>query len=257
MTFVSAYLPFYSYGVLMTIAFVLGLILVKKNLNKTSLKNLEFVDYALVISICALFGSRLLYIVLYPDQFKSLKDYLAIYEGGMVFFGGFLAAFIGGIAFAYFKKASLKEFLDACAAPLSIGHALGRIGCLINGCCYGKPTNWPQIYRLNTDPISCYRHPVQLYESIFLLLTFFALNYSFKRTYVLKKQKKGMTAGIYLLSYSIFRFFIENVRADDRGGLFTPFNLSISQSISVVLFGLAVLWIVYCNKNSQFSLENS
>lgn len=231
----------------MTIAFVVGLSVFRYNLKKISPKS-SILDFALIFSISGILGSRIMYIILYPYQFNTLHDYLAIYEGGMVFYGGLLASIVVSGIYIIVKKLNMMQIADAAAPGLAIGHSIGRLGCYSNGCCYGCKTNLIKIYHMAQDQQGVFRHPTQLYESLFLLILFIITEFFFIKLIKLKKKYAGLISSSYVACYSLFRFFIEYIRGDDRGGFFTSFHLSISQCVSIVMFLPSVVFIIYLVK---------
>lgn len=243
--------PIYLYGVLMTIAFLIGLIAFRANLKKTSVTTAVFIDFALIFSFSAIIGSRIMYILLYPVQFESLQDYFALHEGGMVFYGGFILAFLNSVIYIKAKKISLSRVADSVAPAISIGHCIGRLGCYSNGCCYGHITKNISIYHLSCDPAGVFRHPTQLYEAVFLFILFLGLQKLLTKIYCYKKFFIGLVGGIYLFAYSSFRFAIEFIRGDDRGGFFTSFHLSVSQCVSIIMFLVAAVWLAYTRRTHE------
>ena len=162
-------------------------------------------------------------------------------ETGATFAGGLT----GGAAtflFVYFifgKKYESKKYtrdvIDCAACAIPSAHAFGRIGCLMGGCCYGKPTDSPiGIYMVNLG----YKVvPVQLFEAIFLFALATVL------IILLFKGKKHIME-LYMLSYGVFRFIIEFFRDDERGTLLTGV-FSPSQIISICLvIGAGALYFV-------------
>ncbi len=194
----------------------------------------------ILASIAIGYGFAILFQAVY-DFTKSGK-FVIDTQTGMTFYGGL----IGGSAvflILYFTVAKkvcggeifrhLNSVSGVAACAISLGHSLGRIGCLMAGCCYGRETDsWIGIY---LPAVGAKVIPTQLIESIFLLLLFFALTALLFRTRI-----NGFS--VYLIAYGIFRFVIEFFRADDRGGSVIPW-LSPSQVWSVILFavGTAVL----------------
>jgi phosphatidylglycerol:prolipoprotein diacylglycerol transferase len=248
----------YFYGFMMTLAFVTGLSLLWFNLRRTGIDRSIFIDLALITVFSSVVGARILYILLYPHQFNSLYDYLALHEGGLVFFGGFIGAISALLAFAYLKKMPAMRLLDSLAPSIAIGHAIGRIGCFTNHCCYGIKTDLFHFYHLPADPEKDFRHPTQLYESAFLLILAVFLQLRLKKTYSSTRPISGFIATIYLSSYTFFRFLIEFIRGDDRGGSFTPLGLSISQILSLTIFiatAFAAKRIYYEHKKSGKNLN--
>lgn len=244
------HLPFYSYGILMVIAFIAGIGLFAFNCRRCRETMPELIDLTLVITISGVIGSRLLYIVLFPEQFSGIRDYLALHEGGLVFYGGLIASLVSLAIFARCKNLSFRSLADFLAPSLALGHAIGRLGCLIDECCYGTQTSFLQMYRLKSDLPGCYRHPTQLYEAAFLLLMAILLSIALPSRWRRTESNKGLITGFYLIAYSFFRFLIEFIRGDERGGFFTIWQFSPSQLTAILLMAFAAAWIVYCRINS-------
>ncbi len=242
-------LPFYSYGILMGIAFIIAVFLFKYNSRNSSLPCPPLIDILLIISIFGVLGARINYILLFPQYYKTLRDCLAIHEGGLVYYGGMILAIIALFIYCKIKKYSFLMVADYFVPSLAIGHALGRIGCLINDCCYGTTTNLIKIYHLKTDSIGVFRHPTQLYEIIYLIILAVIFTYILKTGWQEKDSKRGLVASLYIICYSILRFLNEFLRADSRGGFFTYLNLSPAQLTSIVLFICSILFIIIKTKS--------
>lgn len=238
-------LPVYTYGILMLVAFLAGTWLFSANCRAIGSQRPDLVDFMLIISLAGLAGARIMYIALFPQQFTSFRDLVALHEGGLVFHGGLFTAAVGLLAYFIKKSLPWRTLFDAITPSLALGHAIGRLGCLINGCCYGTQTDLISIYHLNVDPPGRYRHPTQVYEATFLLfLAFFT-------TLILRKSESvrirpGVLTGMYVFVYSAWRFLLEFIRGDDRGGFFTPMLLSPGQLASIFLMTLAGLMVIYC-----------
>lgn len=157
----------YLYGVFLSIAFALEMVLFWHNRPPKNFSFDNFIEINLIIAFLAIIGARLLYIAIYPQQFSSFYDYIALHEGGLVFYGGFIATISGVIIYCYQKNIEIASILAGLAPSTALGHAIGRLGCFNNNCCYGKPTNCCKIYHLPGDPAGVYRHPTQLYEAFF------------------------------------------------------------------------------------------
>ncbi|EKD84269.1 MAG: hypothetical protein ACD_39C00141G0002 [uncultured bacterium] len=238
-------LPYYTYGILVLIAFLAGIWLFRSNARRLSLQTPDLIDLSLVVSISGLLGARVAYILLFPEQFTTIRDCLAIHEGGLVFYGALLAAIIATAAFCQFKGYSFRQLGDLIAPSAALGHAIGRLGCISNNCCYGAVTTACSIYRLPGDPPGQFRHPTQIYESLFLIFLMFVLNRLLKIYYAGNSIKSGLVAGIYLAAYSFFRFLIEYIRGDSRGGFYTALNLSPSQITAIILLLFSAACIAY------------
>ena len=237
-------LPFYSYGILMGFSFILATFLFKHNSKKSKYPLPPFLDLFLIISIFGVIGARINYILLFPQYYNSLRDCLALHEGGLVFYGGMISAIIGLFIYCKIKHYSFALVTDYMVPSLAIGHAIGRLGCLINDCCYGAPTNIIKIYHLKSDPINIYRHPTQLYEIIYLIILAIIFTFVLKTGCQEQKQNQGLITSGYLISYSILRFLNEYLRADSRGGFYTNFNLSPAQITSLILIIFSIFYII-------------
>ncbi|HDZ62268.1 MAG TPA: prolipoprotein diacylglyceryl transferase [Nitrospirae bacterium] len=231
-----------AYGTFVALGFFAGILLSIRLGTKEGLSRDTILDIGFNSFVAAIIGSRLLYVIVEHKHFvNNPLDIVKIWEGGVVFFGGFLMVI--AVQFYYFRKHSLPlwKTMDSFAAPLALGHAIGRTGCFFAGCCYGKPTDLPWGVTF-THPLSMATkgipiHPTQLYESGSVLLIFLLL-------LKLRKNKSfdGQLIWTYVLLYSAVRFTIEFFRADDRGFIFN--YVSVSQAISIVLFISAVSFLV-------------
>ena len=200
---------------------------------------LEFVyDLGFGAMVGAIIGARLFH-VLMPSQIRTYLDsplkILYVWEGGLVFYGGFIGAFLTCFVMTLRRKLPPWQLGDFVSPAIAFGYAIGRLGCFMNGCCYGKPVAWGiQMTELH-DHIP--RHPTQIYESAAGFLTgFFLLWLLPRRTF------RGQVFFLNVMIYAAARFAVEFVRDDPRGGL-GP--LSTSQWIALAAFpiGLAALLI--------------
>lgn len=172
-------------------------------------------------------GSKILFYLTLPKDMGliSLNEVSFWTGGGFVFYGGLL----GGLLYLLFyrwKFGLSAELLWPILPALTFGHAVGRIGCLLAGCCYGAPTNWVWgIYLHNI-----HRHPTQIIEVLGLVILGLYLLYSKKKKLILLSQ--------YFISYGILRFFVETLRGDDIRGEWGTFTPSQWISIGLILLGI-------------------
>lgn len=244
-------LPFYTYGILMGIAFILGIWLFKFNSRNSSLPRPPFIDLILVLSICGVAGARINYILLFPQYYHSLRDCLALHEGGLVFYGGLILAITGLLVYCRIKHYSFAMVADYMIPSLALGHAMGRVGCLINDCCYGAVTETIKIYHLKRDPAGVFRHPTQLYEITYLIILALIFTFILRSNWQEKPGNRGCVTASYLISYAILRFGNEYLRADSRGGFFTMLQLSPAQITSLILLICGILWILYIKRKNH------
>lgn len=168
-------------------------------------------------------GGKVLLFIEKPAYY--IHHFQELLSQGFVFYGSLIFVLIYILIYAKIKKIPLMLFLDIIVLGTLINHSIGRFGCFLGGCCFGKQSDTFSMYfpNLNKNVI-----PTQLFECIFLAITFFIL---LKRHY--KKNNSGKITIFYFLSYSTFRFFIEFLRDDFRGDKFL--FLSISQIISLII----------------------
>jgi len=175
----------------------------------------------------------------YPprDCLKALK----FWEGGLTYYGGFLAATPAGIWFIRRKKIDVWHMADLSAPAIMLGLFFGRIGCFLSGCCWGVPTESFLGVDHPFETISV--HPTQLYSAFAVLAIFFVLRHLSKVGFF----HRGQLFAIFLVLYAISRFFLEFFRNDPRGA-WGP--LATSQLISIPLLCLGI-WIYRHRKNKK------
>ena len=236
-----------------SLAYIFGILFAwiycKKILIKDKNISILFDDLISYLIIGIILGGRLGYVLFYNIKYylTNPMEILMIWHGGMSFHGGILGILIGTIFFS--KKHGLNKyvFLDLISASAPIGIFLGRIANFINSELYGRETDvfWSVVF-VKVDNVS--RHPSQIYEAIFEgLILFFIMFILVKKNYLLKN---GIVTALFLIFYSIFRFFVEFYRAPDEQLGFIILNLTIGQIISLVFFCFgSYLFFVKKNEN--------
>lgn len=194
------------YGIIIALAMVVGVKLVLRNSKKIGIKEDDMLDIALVALPCAIIGARLYYVIfnfsLYQDNLWSIFNTRL---GGMAIHGGLIGGFAGGLAVGIRRKLNVIRTADVIAPSVILGQAIGRWGNFINQEAHGGPTDLP--WGIMVDGVKV--HPTFLYESIWNLIIFGVLMKVFQ-----KKKYDGQMVAIYLVGYSLGRFFIEGLRTD-------------------------------------------
>jgi len=236
-----------------SLAYIFGIIFAwiycKKILIKDNNTSKLFDDLISYLIIGIILGGRLGYVLFYNIKYYLANpiEILMIWHGGMSFHGGMLGILIATIFFS--KKHGLNKyvFLDLISASAPIGIFLGRIANFINSELYGRETDvfWSVVF-VKVDNIS--RHPSQIYEAILEgLILFFIMFVLIKKNYLLKN---GVISALFLIFYSIFRFFVEFYRMPDEQLGFIILNLTIGQIISLIFFCFgSYLFFVKKNEN--------
>lgn len=231
----------YTYGLLVASGFLLGIAWTARLARRDGMSPQLVYDTAFWIVLSAIVGSRIAYIVVNIDHF--LENPLAIFklwEGGLVFYGGFIGAIAAVIVCARKYKMDLWAFADAAAPGVALGHALGRIGCFFAGCCYGKETHVPWAVTFHNPhciaPTGVPLHPTQLYSATneFILFIILTLAWPWRRF-------RGQIFWLWVGLYAVGRFIIEFFRGDPRGVYFGG-AVSTSQIIAAAALVAAVIF---------------
>lgn len=230
--------PVYAYGVLIATAILLGYFWVlfkSKTLEYHADTYLMGVFWIITIGFI---GARLLYVIYYPQSFIENPITILTERGGLVWYGGLIGGSLAGVVYVWLKKIKPMAFADLVTPPLLIGLVLGRIGCFLTGCCYGKPCKLPWAVQF-PNPHQTYPHflhPTQLYESGLAFVLLLGILGVSKLPFS-QRLLDGWQFSIFLIGYGIIRFVVEMYRGDAL--LIGPF--SASQWISLVSFGIGTL----------------
>ena len=223
----------YTYGVLVALGFFIGMQYIAKY-SKNIVTKQQVYDFLFYVILIGIIGARLFYVMLDIPYYKSNPlEIFQVWKGGLVYYGGFVAVLIFAFFYCRYKKINIIKLIDVFAPALALGHAFGRIGCFFSGCCYGKSTD--------CFLAISHKHPTQLYESLGNIIIFFILHNLLK-----KSHKDGYVFVLYMLLYSILRFYVEFFRGDDRGTFIL--GLSPAQNISIVIFFIAMIILLMKNK---------
>lgn len=245
------------FGVMAVIAFLIGFYIVRREAKKEDIPMQKIESLAFWILIGVLIGGRIWYVLeMWSYYRQNVGEIFKFWEGGLVFYGGFIGGFIGALLYLKISKLDFSKTSDIFALALPIVLAIGRIGCFLNGCCFGKetksfigvcyPKRWfPPAYISQLD-----RHlinlgaekslpviPTQLISS-FLLLIIFVLIFSLRK----KKPYNGFLFHLFLGLYGIKRFSIDFFRHYEGNALIFKV-LTLSQILSIILIILSVVLI--------------
>ncbi|MCX5788082.1 MAG: prolipoprotein diacylglyceryl transferase [Elusimicrobia bacterium] len=237
-----------SYGVFVAAGYLLGILWLKRRREKMGLSEDRFWSLIYACFAGAVLGGKLMFIAINRHAYASGElGFFRDFRYGFVFYGGFIGICIAGFAWARHDGIPMLSTADYFGAVAPIGHAIGRLGCLGAGCCYGAPTRLPWGLRFTrTDSLvpDYYRgvplHPTQLYEAAGNVLIAALLWRLIQR-----KEAGGLKAGVvffsYIVLYAALRFAVECLRADDRGGVLL--RMSPAQWTALILGGAAVAWL--------------
>lgn len=239
------------YGVMAALGFLSATLLLQYNRKKADLTADQAVNIVFIAMVSGVIGSRIFYVVQFAEQFRNnWIDVIRIDKGGLVFYGGLILALISIYWYCRKCKLDIIRVFDAMTPSLAIGHAFGRVGCFLNGCCFGTVTSsWVGIsYPPGTEPylrhLDAPLHPVQLYEAGYNIIMGIVMMFL-----LCKYRRRGLYSGIYLVGYGIMRFLLEFFRGDNAKML----GLTIAQYIGMGVVALGTIFIVYSFKTPRIN----
>jgi phosphatidylglycerol:prolipoprotein diacylglycerol transferase len=236
-------LEIHWYGILVMIGFVAGLATAARRGMREGFAPEKIQDLGLWLIVGTIVGARVLYVVSYWKESFAGQPWTEIFmvqRGGLVFYGGLIGASLATIIYAQSKKLPLWKMADVLAPSIPLGYFFGRLGCLMNGCCYGRPTDLPWAIHFPqghpTYPQGV--HPTEIYESLLGLGLYAGLAWLYRR-----KKFDGQIFAIYLMCYAVMRGLVESLRGDYPvyylGGWATPAQLV---SFGIFAAGLILYW---------------
>ena len=225
----------------------LGWLYCKKKLIKNQNILDIFDDYITYLIIGIILGGRIGYVIFYNLGYylESPIEILMVWNGGMSFHGGLIGVIVASKLFSNKHNTNQFIFLDLVALSAPIGIFFGRVANFINSELYGRTTDVPWSVQFTLiDEVG--RHPSQLYEAFFEgFILFFILRYFFKKDY---QKKPGKISGLFLIFYSLFRFFTEFFRSPDSHIGYLILNLTLGQLISAIFLIIGTL-LLFIKKN--------
>ncbi|MCF6150112.1 MAG: prolipoprotein diacylglyceryl transferase [Candidatus Kuenenia sp.] len=264
-------IPIYSYGFMLMVAFLVSIAVARWRAKKEGIEPNIITDLGMYLIFAGILGARLFFIIQFYDDYKNnLLGIFKIYEGGLVYYGGLFAAAIMLFVFVKKRKLSVLKVVDIVAPSAALGLAFGRIGCFLNGCCFGKVAlNVPwaicfprtvdkhgivdgspafihhyqhglvQLADLHSLPV----HPAQLYAFFSNIALFFILNIFFKF-----RKRDGEILLLFGMIYSVIRFCMESLRGDNQ----LYFNcFTIAQIISIIVFVVSTGFFIWLRTKNQ------
>ena len=235
-----------------SLAYILGIVigwtLCKKIFIKNSDISDKFDDYITYLIIGIIVGGRLGYIIFYNFSYYSenILDIFKIWQGGMSFHGGLLGVIASSYIFAKKNNQNIFSYLDQVSLVAPIGIFFGRLANFINSELYGTTTDVPwSVIFIKVDNLS--RHPSQLYEAILEgIILFLILIYFINKNYL---KKPGLISGLFLIYYSLFRFFVEFFRVPDEQIGYLILDLTMGQIISLLFAATGIILFYLKNEN--------
>ncbi|HUT62708.1 MAG TPA: prolipoprotein diacylglyceryl transferase [Anaerolineae bacterium] len=264
-----------SYGLMLAIGFFAGILVTAQRAKKAKENPEHIYNLSIWIVISSLIGARLHYVMTHFYEFQADKGLSPVMRfftemknifwpvgadgqvgiSGLILYGGLICATGTLIVYLKIHKLNILKYLDIVGPSLGLGEFFTRIGCFLNGCCFGKPTSlcfgvvFPETsaagYHYSNTPL----HPAQLYNSLAGLTIFFLLLF-FERY----KRFNGFTALMYFILYAIGRFIIDFFRYYEPR--MKIWGLSQNQILSIGVFFIAVTAMIYFSIRAEHRSEN-
>ena len=235
------------YGLMFFIGIVIAGIVAIPLARKKKLDLFDLYASASYAVIVGIFGAKLLFVAVSYEQIIAYNlSFMQIIKGGFVFYGGLIGGFFGLLIYIKQFKRKTAHFFDVFAAVLPLGHAFGRVGCFLAGCCYGMEYHGPLSHTYTQSngvtPIGVPLFPIQLLEAALLITLSIVLIIIFLKN----PTKDYLVTQIYVYAYALIRFVLEFFRGDKERG--AAFALSTSQWISIAIVVICIITTVVYNK---------
>lgn len=255
-----------SYGVMLAISFFLGIFYIYRTSKRMNLDFDLLLTTAYIMIIAALIGARLSYVLFHIGEFQgNWLDTINPFHSdgfgiaGLNLYGGILLAIIGTYIYLKVKGLSVLDIFDIFAPTIGLGLIFTRLGCFLNGCCFGTPTDlpWGVSFPEGSMPFHIFGnallHPAQLYSSLYGLILFMLLHYRLKN-----RRFPGQVLALLFVVEAVFRYAIEYVRyyEDAMHVSFLGMNPTYNSLIAIALFMVGlIIYFVQDKKYRDFNSE--
>jgi phosphatidylglycerol:prolipoprotein diacylglycerol transferase len=245
-------LTIHAYGLFVAMGFTVGLLIMIRIGRTQGFSSQQIMDMGFLIILWAAIGSRLTFVLINFSYYKTHPiDIFKVWQGGLVFSGGLIAVVLGMSWYIRRHHLSFWKIGDLCGPAAAIGASIGRIGCFMAGCCYGKPTDlkWGVVFTHHQSlaPLNISLHPTQAYHSLTDLIIFVVLMVLHAR-----KKFEGQVFLWFLILHSVARLLIERFRGDDRG-LIPGTDMSATQLVAtlILIASVVMLFILKSRKEKE------
>ena len=242
---------------MMAAAFFAGLWTATRRARRVNVSADTITDVTLWLMVGSILGARFVYVTTYWKQDFASQPFTEVFmiqRGGLVYYGGLIGAAVAGLSYLYWKKLPVWKITDILAPSVALGSVFGRIGCLLNGCCYGQACAlpWaitfhnPQAHEFSGTPLNVPLHPTEIYDALLNLVLYFGLAWWFRR-----RKFDGQIFALYLIGYAVCRSIVEFFRGDYppdhiHAGVFTS-----AQLLSVPILAAGIVLAVVLSRRPR------
>ena len=252
-----------SYGLLLAVSFIAGILLALRRSRARGLNQSQMINMSLLIMLAGIVGARIMYVIPHWNEFSANPlDIISPFQSsgsigltGLTMYGGFIAAVLVSILYLRVNRLSIWKACDAFAPSIALGIGVSRVGCFMNGCCFGLPTEsalgvvFPAFSAAGSFYPDVALHPAQLYNAV-LGFGLFGLLMWLDR----KPRYDGFLFAVLLIAEPISRFFVDLFRYYESSmtlGSLGGIALSVNQGISIVLIGLGLLLLGWTRNRAR------
>ncbi len=233
--------PFHirSYGLLLAVSFVIGITFSARRAARDGLDPERVVGLTWLIILLGVFGARALYVIQHPGDFSGVLEALRVWRGGLTLYGGLILGVVGSLLYLRRRVERPWGYADAMAPFISLGEGITRIGCFLNGCCFGRSCALPWSVQFPSDGFATqvlgpdhHIHPTQLYQSALGFAAFLFLSWKWRR-----RAFEGQVFWLFVIFHAASRFLVDFTRyyEQDQLASLDGVALSDSQLLSLVL----------------------
>lgn len=252
-----------TYGLLLAVSFIAGILLALRRSRARGLNQNQMINMSLLIMLAGIVGARIMYVIPHWNEFSANPlDIISPFQSsgsigltGLTMYGGFIAAVLVSILYLRVNRLSIWKACDAFAPSIALGIGVSRVGCFMNGCCFGLPTEsalgvvFPAFSAAGSFYPDVPLHPAQLYNAV-LGFGLFGLLMWLDR----KPRYDGFIFAVLLIAEPVTRFFVDLFRYYESSmtlGSLGGMALSVNQGISLVLIGLGLLLLGWTRNRAR------
>jgi phosphatidylglycerol:prolipoprotein diacylglycerol transferase len=232
----------FTYGVMVMLGFLAAVGYAVRSARRYGISADTVYDVAFWGFLFGMVFARLVFVALNPSGYETWKDVYAIWQGGLSFHGGLAGGVLGGLLCSRMRKLPVARLMDIAAPAIAVAYGIGRIGCLLNGCCYGHACDLPWAMRfpdlIKAGALTPPSHPTQIYSALAGFLMFGLLVWLDRRPHT-----PGRTFAWFVSFYAVYRFIVEFFRVGATAQV-TAGGLTQAQWASVVMFIGAVIAVI-------------
>lgn len=244
----------HGYGLMLALSFMLGIYWAMRRAKKEGVDPNNIMDLSIWIVVSAIIGSRFLYVIYHLEEFRGhwldtvnpFQSSGQIGIAGLTMLGGVVLAIVVSLIYLRIKKLPVLKVTDIMIPSFGLGIFLTRIGCFLNGCCHGVPTDLPWGVTFTNPYSACAPdllnqaiHPTQIYSSLYGLLILVVL-------LVAERYKKydGFLFYLFFILYGVSRFLVDMVRYYEESAIVSGLGITINQTISLMMILTGILLLV-------------